>query len=496
MLRPYSCWLLALVSTLAVATNLKGRLADAGITAVFPGDPNYVTISTPFNLRYVYQPAVVAFPNTPKDVSEILKLSYGLNWTAVARSGGHSYIANGLGGKDGVVVLDMQNLNRVTVDPTKNTAVIESGNRLGDIALALSKYGRGLPHGTCPYVGIGGHASYGGFGFTSRMWGLTLDTITAVNMVLANGTIATASNDRHSDLFWAVRGSASSFGIVTSIEVKTFPEPPSGIIFQYEWILDVDGMAKALDVVQNYLESGIPPEVGGEINLFRGPTQGTIVFHISGGWYGPADQLNATVAPLLEKMPDGPKTTITPGNYSESVVFLAGGSLDTHTAPDVHDTFYAKSLMTPEASPMSLEARTAFAHFLANDAFTTDIQWFIQMEIYGGSNSAINAVGPDATAFAHRGSLFTIQFYSAAVGSVPPYPERGFAFVDSLVNSITANSPPHWDYGAYPNYVDDRLVDWQARYYGAHYPRLQVLKDKYDPRGVFSFPTGIENRKR
>ncbi|KAF9456045.1 hypothetical protein BDZ94DRAFT_1276638 [Collybia nuda] len=271
------------------------------------------------------------------------------------------------------------------------------------------------------------------------MWGLTLDTIITVNMVLANGTIVTATNERNPDLFWAARGAASSFGIVTSIEVKTFPEPPSGIIFQYEWILDVEGMAEALDIVQNYLESGIPPAVGGEINLFRGPTQGTVVFHISGGWYGPADQLNTTVAPLLQKMPEGPQTTITPGNYSESVVFLAGGSLETHAKPDHTDTFYAKSLMTPEASPMSLKARTAFAHFLANEAFVTDLKWFVQMEMYGGSNSAINSVNLDATAFAHRNSMFTVQFFASAPGSIPPFPDHGFIFMDSMLDGWMVN---------------------------------------------------------
>ncbi|KAJ6483169.1 hypothetical protein C8R45DRAFT_779246, partial [Mycena sanguinolenta] len=61
--------------------------------------------------------------------------------------------------------------------------------------------GRAIPHGTCSYVGIGGHSGYGGFGFTSRVWGLTLDTIKSAAVVLANGTIATASSTVNTDLF-------------------------------------------------------------------------------------------------------------------------------------------------------------------------------------------------------------------------------------------------------------------------------------------------------
>ncbi len=82
--------------------------------------------------------------------------------------------------------------------------LIESGNRLGDIALTLNRYGLATTHGTCPYVGIGGHASFGGFGFgfVSRLWGMTLDVITSMNVVLANGTIVAASETQNPELFW------------------------------------------------------------------------------------------------------------------------------------------------------------------------------------------------------------------------------------------------------------------------------------------------------
>ncbi|KAF9460060.1 hypothetical protein BDZ94DRAFT_1324344 [Collybia nuda] len=366
-------FLVAFVSTLVSAANLRDSLGTAGITAVFPGDPKYVDASTAFNLRFDFKPAVITYPTTPRDVSEILKISSALNMKASARGGGHSYIANGLGGMDGVIVLDMRSFSKVTANPSQGTATIESGNRLGDIALALSKAGRGLPHGTCAYVGIGGHSSYGGYGFASRMWGLTLDTIQAVNMVLANGTTITASDKENSDLFWGMRGLGGSFGVTTSIEVKTFPAPPSATTFEYMWTLDVDAVARGFGA-----------------------------FEISRS------------------------------------------------------------------------------------------DWFVEVELWGGSNSAVNAVPSDATAFAHRSSLLTIQFYASAPGMQPPFPDYGLTFLDNMVDSIISNSPTNWNYGAYPNYIDDRLPEWQTRYYGAHYPRLRALKDKYDPQDVFSFPTAVE----
>lgn len=64
--------------------------------------------------------------------------------------------------------------------------------------------------------------------------------------------------------------------------------------------------------------------------------------------------------------------------------------------------------------------------------------------------------------------------------------------MDEMVKTLTTNSPKDWDYGAYPNYVDDKLVNWKQRYYSTHYARLRSLKDKYDPNELFDFPTAIE----
>ncbi|KAF9460058.1 glucooligosaccharide oxidase [Collybia nuda] len=481
-----------LSSTLVFSANLRDSLDIAGITAVFPGDLKYANASSTFNLRFDYKPAVVTYPQTPEDISEILKISSALNLKAAARSGSHSYIANGVGGKDGAVVIDMQNFNKITVQASTGTALIESGNRLGDIALALSENGRAIPHGNCPYIGFGGHAAYGGIGFTSRMWGLTLDTIKSIDMVLANGTILTVSNERNSDLFWGIRGSGGSFGITTSFKVQTFPEPPSTTVFDYIWTLDVDSISKGINALEAYAQTDIPPEINPWVAFSRGPYRATVVFQVTGVWYGPEGKLNETIAPFLKNMPDAPQVTLTPGSYINSLELLAGGSLDVHTKPDGHDTFYAKSLMTPEDSPLSLEARTAFAHYLANEGFESIMDWAVGIELWGGKNSAVNAIPLDATSFAHRSSTLTIQFYASSPNKLPPFPDEGFAFLDNMVDSIVSNGPKGWDYGTYTNYIDDRLSDWQNRYYGAHYPRLQNLKVKYDPLDVFAFPTVVE----
>ena len=109
------------------------------------------------NLRYTFRPAAIVYPNNAQDVSTAMKIGVQYNHQVVARSGGHSYVANGLGGKDSLLVVDMSNFKTFSID-SRNVATIGLGNRLGDIALALNNNGRAMPHGTCPYVGIGGHS--------------------------------------------------------------------------------------------------------------------------------------------------------------------------------------------------------------------------------------------------------------------------------------------------------------------------------------------------
>ncbi|KAF7326967.1 Glucooligosaccharide oxidase [Mycena venus] len=504
-------------ATFSAASELRSELALPGVTSFFPGDPGYANASRPFNLRFTLEPVAVVYPETVHELADIVKIGKAHHLRVSARSGGHSYIANGLGGENGTLVIDMAKFTNVTVNPSTKTAVIETGNRLGDVALALNEYGFAMPHGygmspdsvfiplahlpplarqnmpICALAWADTHHT-AGMAFTSRMWGLTLDNILAINLVLANGTITKASKDVNPELFWAMRGAGPSFGITTSIEFSVFTAPASVIVFQYNWQLDVASAATALDTFQKFvIEPDLPQEFGAEIVLTRGAIAGNVSFGLTGAWHGDPSLLNGTVAPFLAAMPPLNAVTLTPNDWIGSVEFLAGSTLNTSTAPDYTDTFYAKSLMTPQASPMNKAARTAFMNGLAHEGFTSNTSWFFQVELYGGSNSKINSVPTDETAFVHRSSLFTIQFYASSFNNAPPYPDFGFTFLDDLVDGITSNSPKDWDYGAYTNYMEDKLVDYKKRYYGSHYPRLLALKEKLDPTGVFDFPVGIDD---
>lgn len=123
-------------------------------------------------------------------------------------------------------MVDLTHMNSVTVDKNTKIATVEAGARLGHVASELLRQGgRAIAHGSCPGVGIAGHILHGGYGWASHNKGLTLDLMLGAHIVLANGTHVHCSAAENADLFWAIRGAGSNFGIVTSFELKTFETP-------------------------------------------------------------------------------------------------------------------------------------------------------------------------------------------------------------------------------------------------------------------------------
>lgn len=99
--------------------------------------------------------------------------------------------------------MDLVNMKAFSINTTTWQATFGAGTLLGDLSTQLSDNGgRAIAHGVCPGVGIGGHATIGGLGPMSRMWGSCLDHVIEVEVVTANGTIQRANNQTNSDLFW------------------------------------------------------------------------------------------------------------------------------------------------------------------------------------------------------------------------------------------------------------------------------------------------------
>lgn len=173
------------------------------IPLVAPSDKQYANLSASYNLRIQNKPAVVVFPEGIQHISDAILCATKYKLKVQARSGGHSYASYSTA--TGELIIDTQNFQNVSVDKKSYIATFGAGVRLGNLELALRPYGRALPHGTDSRVGAGGHFTMGGDGFTTRTWGLAIDSLVGMDVVLANGSLVHATAKSYSDVFF-VRG--------------------------------------------------------------------------------------------------------------------------------------------------------------------------------------------------------------------------------------------------------------------------------------------------
>lgn len=172
-------------------------------------------------------------------------------------------------------------------------------------------------------VGVGGHVLHGGYGFSSHTHGLALDALVSADVVIANGTIVSASKDENSDLFWALRGAGSSYGIVTSLKFKTHPAPSNNTVFAYGFSWTEAQARNAFAVLQDYANTTMPIEMNMRLFVQSYSTS------VTGVYYGSQSDFNAEIAPLLKRLGTPTSTSITSEGWLEMQSNFAYGSLTT-----------------------------------------------------------------------------------------------------------------------------------------------------------------------
>ncbi|KAI1791689.1 FAD-binding domain-containing protein [Ganoderma leucocontextum] len=469
-------------------------LNNAGLDPVVQDDSAYATDAAPFNLRFNWKPAALVYPHDSKGVAAAVKCGAKTGVKVNARSGGHSYAAFALGGEDGHLTVSLDNLRHLSLNGTKGT--FGAGNHLGDVALYLWENGqRALAHGTCPYVGVGGHAGQGGFGLPSRAWGLLSDQIQSLEIVTADGSIRAASRTENADLFWAATGAGASFGIITSFTAVT-QKALDSIAFSYTFAnYGAEEASKGLQAWQTFSNDPVnklDTAVGLQIHVNPGSSPSGVVFSVSGVYYGVDEaKVNSTFAPLLEELGTPTDIFLEKQDWITSVLYLAGvdstAQLNTTLAPDTHDTFFATSTFVPAAAPMNTNASDALFKYFYGPGASSAVEWFVIFDLYGGGDSVVARADKDLNAFDARDALYSIQYYGTIPASVSD--ADGIAFVQGMKTAVESNQPGT-QFKEYVNYIDSTYTAAEAhtRYYPTHTERLKTLKDKYDPKRVINFP--------
>ena len=196
---------------------LRGLCAGA---VHLPGDPGYDEARMPWNVAVDQRPAAVAYPACAEEVSELVVAAAQAGLHVAPQGTGHN--AGPLGDLSDTVLLRTSALTGVEIDPEKRIARVGAGVLWEDVVDAAAPHGLAALHGSSPDVGVVGYSLGGGMGWYARELGLATNHVTAVELVLGDGTQVRADAEQNQDLFWAVRGGGGNFGIVTAMEFRLF----------------------------------------------------------------------------------------------------------------------------------------------------------------------------------------------------------------------------------------------------------------------------------
>src|SRR5512138_1937719 len=188
---------------------------------ILPGDARYEEARRVYNGMIDKRPALIARCKDATDVINAVNFSRNNRMTVAIRGGGHN--GPGFGTCDDGLVIDLSEMRGIQVDPSNKTVRVEAGCVWGEVDKATHEFGLAVPSGILSSTGVGGLTLGGGTGYLSRQFGLTIDNLLEVEMVLADGSCVIANSNDNADLFWAVRGGGGNFGVVTSFLFQANP---------------------------------------------------------------------------------------------------------------------------------------------------------------------------------------------------------------------------------------------------------------------------------
>jgi FAD/FMN-containing dehydrogenase len=220
-----------------------------------PNDNGWDVARQAFNLTLDQRPELVALPANPADVVRLVEFASREGVRIAAQRTGHN--AAPLGDLRGTILLKTSTMNGADVDAEARRARVGAGAQWQDVVPGASELGLAALHGSAPDIGIVGYSLGGGVGWYARKLGLAANSVTAIELVTADGGHVRASADEEPELFWALRGGGGNFGVVTAMEfaLHEVPEIYAGVLF-----FPFDRAAEVLQAWREWTET-VPDEV-------------------------------------------------------------------------------------------------------------------------------------------------------------------------------------------------------------------------------------------
>ncbi len=452
------------VSVDELRTRLRGEVIQ-------PGDPAYESARKVYNAMIDKRPRLIVKCTDVADVIQTVLFARNTGMLVAVRGGGHN--AGGLGVCDDGLVIDLSRMRGRHVDPIARTMRVEGGCTWGDVDHAGHAFGMTVPSGIISTTGVAGLTLGGGIGHLTRKYGLTIDNLLAVDMVLADGSFVTARADHNQDLFWAVRGGGGNFGVVTSFlfRLQPFKIVQAGPTF---WPLE-----QAADVLRCYSQfiTAAPDDVSGFFAFLTVPPAPMFPEHLhmkkvcgvvwchsgseeaAGKALRPMRQFGKPVLDAVGPMPFPVVQSLFDGLYPPGL------------------QWYWKADFVKQLSQKAIERHVEHGSRLPTMHST--------MHLYP-IDGAAGRVAKDDTAFHFRDAK-----WAEVIVGVDPDPANK--------DKITAWAKEYWEAlhpysedGAYVNFMMEEGQDRVKATYGPNYTRLAAIKKKYDPTNFFRVNQNIQ----
>ena len=437
----------------ALAASLRGDV-------LLPGNPDYERTRRVWNGMFDKHPALIARCTGASDVRHAVDFAREHQLLTAIRAGGHS--VSGKSTCDGGLVIDLQQMQGVRVDPETRRAYLESGSLLGQLDHESAAFGLATTAGTFSDTGAAGLTLGGGFGRLGRRFGLACDNVASFDVVTADGRFLRAAADENMDLYWGLRGGGGNFGVVTSIEYRLHPVDPIILGGMIVWPFDQARAAARFyrDVAMDAPDSvNLMPELYWEDN--------TPYFGVEVCWSGDHAEGEEWLKPLRA---------------------FGKPAMD-----DIGLMPYVKLQSSGDAlAPHGIRAyaKNGFVGALSNDDIDLMLDVFARVPgLYqmfcDPCGGAYSRVPLDSTAFPRRDMMFVLAIWS------------GWPTSDGIDEKV-AQMRAAWKElepltkGFYTNYVgSDTAAAGYRENFGANFERLVALKAKYDPMNLFRLNANV-----
>ena len=437
-------------------TLIKGR-------AVGPQDPDWVEARQAFNVLLDIRPAAVAFPVDAQDVMTIVDYARAHGLRIAPQATGHN--AAPLVDIEDTILVNVRELQEVRIDPQALRVRVGAGVKWEKVSPRLSDLGLAGLHGSSPDVGIAGYSLGGGMGWLARKHGLQTNSVTAMELVTADGRFVRADADHEPELFWALRGGGGSYGVVTAIEFAVYPleELYAGAMF-----FEVERAPEVLHTWRELLPT-FPDELMTWANILHFPpapfvpefARGRSFVVVMGAHLGEEAEGRELLRAIRDLGPAIDTFAMVPPSE------LAELAMDPPDPLPVHSTHRLLGELTAEGLDAML------ADIGPGSPADGTVAMF-QLRHMGGA-LARKAPGAGARAtLAGEVSLFALGV---------PMDEDSAAAIAAGLEALHRTTAPY-DAGSYPNFIEEP-AEVSGFYDEETWRRLRAVKAAYDPVDMF-----------